>query len=528
MSPGVEVAQIGPFARGARLAGGWQIERLVASEHVALVHLRREGDVVVLALPGRAGPPDPGPFAPGVDLTYRATELAFDAFAEAGRELAARVAAACVGDPRATTDAWLAHAREAHFEAEPSPERAPRGLPVSSAGDWEARARSLVGGSETLALRELLGADALPERRCVLPWVQLELGMHQQYGPCCSDFQAQRARSDAAPLALFQSDVMQAFRAALAGPDHPATCRTSCPKLAGRSEAIDTFVFHGGPAAFVENQIRIARALLDGGEPLDATPLSITFPTTSYCNYDCLMCRFGEEGTLEDELPPAFYEALEPLLPGLHHLTALGGEPLASPVFRRFLAGPALRAHPQVRVSLTTNGSYLTAGELQRLAHVRFASITVSLNAASPETYLAVNRGLRWERIRENLDALRAHRRDTGRVDALVYSMVVLKRNAHELTAFAELARADGADVRFMLPMYDRHGQSILTCRETMERVERELRELARKAWGAGRVDASRRILGEANVLSDRLARGILRPLPDDDGAPPVPLRRRG
>jgi molybdenum cofactor biosynthesis enzyme MoaA len=105
--------------------------------------------------------------------------------------------------------------------------------------------------------------------------------------------------------------------------------------------------------------------------------------------------------------------------------------------------------------------------------------------------------------------------------------MVLLKANAHELTAFAELARADGADVRFMLPMYDRNGQSILTCRDTMERVEAELRAIARQLWAAGRVDGARRMLGEANVLADRLARGILRPLPDDE-PPPIPLRLAG
>jgi molybdenum cofactor biosynthesis enzyme MoaA len=143
---------------------------------------------------------------------------------------------------------------------------------------------------------------------------------------------------------------------------------------------------------------------------------------------------------------------------------------------------------------------------------VRFEHLTISLNAATPETYRVVNRGLPMERVRHNLDALHARRARSGWPRSITYSMVLLRANLPELEAFADLARRDGAGVRFMLPMYDRSSQSFLSDAALVEDVEGRLRAVAA---GLEEGDA-RRAVGEADVLADRLRRGVLRPLPDD------------
>jgi molybdenum cofactor biosynthesis enzyme MoaA len=170
-----------------------------------------------------------------------------------------------------------------------------------------------------------------------------------------------------------------------------------------------------------------------------------------------------------------------------------------------------------VRVALTTNGSYLTPRELERLADVRFEHVTVSLNAASAETYARVNRGLPLARVRENLDALLAGRARDGSPESISYSMVILRENLHEIADFAALAEGDGVGVRFMLPMHDRNGQSFLTDAKLMRDVELRLRDVAARLSERGSERDARRVRGEADVLSLRLARGVLRPLPDDD-----------
>ncbi|MCB9565371.1 MAG: radical SAM protein [Kofleriaceae bacterium] len=444
---------------------------------------------------------------PGADLPQRRDPYA--ALAATGEALARALRAAAPGPDdggvRAAVDA----------AAPPTPR------------SWRDAVDALVDRADaTVRPADWLAPDLLARRPCTLPWTRLELFLDDLHGPCCVDFQRRPAAATGALLARFRSPAMRAFRAALAGDGPPATCRPSCPRLRGRSDALDHLVVRGGPAAFVANQRAVVEAIVAGDVDAAAiTPLELSFAATSFCNYDCLMCRWGVDGTLADERPAAFYDALAPLLPGLARLEVLGGEPLASPVFRDFLAGPTLAAHRHVRVALTTNASYLTPTEQARHADVRFEHLTISLNAATDATYRAVNRGLTWPRIRGHLDALRARRAATGWPRAITYSMVMLRANLHELEAFAALARRDGVGVRFMLPMRDRNDQSFLRDAAAMADVARRLRAIADDLDDRD----ARRARGEAEVLDDRLARGVLRPLPDDgdDVAAPVRLSRR-
>jgi MoaA/NifB/PqqE/SkfB family radical SAM enzyme len=231
----------------------------------------------------------------------------------------------------------------------------------------------------------------------------------------------------------------------------------------------------------------------------------VCLTVTSYCNYDCLMCPHGEEGRLDDQLTPAFYDDLRALLPGVLVLEANGGEPLASPHFRTFLEGLDGRELPQLRVNLITNGSYLGPKQLDRFANVPWGNLTFSLNAASAETYLLVNRGLAYEKVRGHLDDLLA-RRQAGTLRAdVTYSMVILRQNLHEVEAFAELALRDDVVVRYMLPFRDRHGSSILTDRGCMLEALRALQAVAARLLERGRGKEARGVLASARVLLQRL-----------------------
>ena len=95
--------------------------------------------------------------------------------------------------------------------------------------------------------------------------------------------------------------------------------------------------------------------------------------------------------------------------------------------------------------------------------------------------------------------------------------MVLLKSNFHEIRQFAELAWKDSVQVRFMLPMHDRNGQSIMTDKQAMEEAVEGLEAVAQEAWKRGQRHVAREILGEARVVKSRLERGVFRPIPDDD-----------
>jgi molybdenum cofactor biosynthesis enzyme MoaA len=392
--------------------------------------------------------------------------------------------------------------------------------PHASLGeDWAAKARQkLVGHSElSLRLGDLLGQDQLPPWRCALPWTRLELAQGGTVGPCCVEYQALRSPADAEPQELWNGAAMQGFRQAMAQVGRsgglPRTCLATCPVWQGRTEPPADVRLVGGPIEAVDSQIRTVQAMLRGDAQVGGAPLSVCLTVTSFCNYDCLMCPLGEEGVLDDQLTPMFYQALRPMLAGVQVLEVNGGEPMASPHFRSFLEQLDRRDLPQLRVNMISNGSYLGEKQLQKLRHVPWGNLTLSLNAASADAYRLVNRGLDFARIRSNLDALAALRRAGELQTQLTYSLVVLKQNVGEIGRLAEMAAQDGAGVRLMLPFRDRHQSSVLTDRAAMIEALQAMQALTRQLQERGRGREARGVLAQARVLWERLDRGILAPL---------------
>lgn len=100
---------LGPLRTGQALTGGWSIDRIVRRPREARIRLARGSDRVELVLSLDTPPHGSGPFSRGgVDVSYRSTALAFDAFAPAARVLVSRLdAAAGAGGVRAALERWL-------------------------------------------------------------------------------------------------------------------------------------------------------------------------------------------------------------------------------------------------------------------------------------------------------------------------------------------------------------------------------------------------------------------------------------
>ena len=515
------------FPRGADLGGAWRVDSVEVEARRVRVHAVHEGtgDVVVFALEGRAETGRPGPFDVGPQrVSYQVTALPFERFRAAGMSLGARLRQAD-DDPAALVARWISGdsprrlpvLRDGDVPPDaPGDEHGPvRSLPSSP---WADRLRDLLVDRPraVVTLRDALAPEELPPWPCALPWTRFEVN-NRTFGPCCSDYQTRPApyRPGQRLSELWNGPALRSFRRALTGPSPYGPCRASCPTLMGRAEDPGAVRVFGGDEAFVARELAMLEDLFEGREVMRGGPLKVSFTTTTYCNYDCLMCSYGEVGTLADELPAGFYDDLVTLAPGMRLIEALGGEPLASPVFREFLAGFDFGRFPSLRVALITNGSYLTPKELLRYRRVPIDNLTISLNAASPELYLSVNRGLPWPRLREHLDALHRLRREGEMRCSVTYSLVILRANLHELRAFADLARRDGARYRFLLPHNDRNGQSIMASRTAMETAREALDALVAEERARGDVQQVALLVGEAGVLADRLAKGVVRLMPD-------------
>jgi molybdenum cofactor biosynthesis enzyme MoaA len=341
--------------------------------------------------------------------------------------------------------------------------------------------------------------------------------MHENgsYGPCCCNYMRVPAPPfpDGADLdRLWNSGVFRTFRKAMLAGERPRTCRDTCPALAGGTDRLDRMTIKGGPAALVENQIRCIRAMIEGRVEVAHAPTRVNVAATTFCNYDCLMCDCGRKGTLKDQRTPEFYRKLKPWIGGAELIEASGGEPLASPNYRKFVAGMAASDLP-ANLLVTTNGSLLTPAWLATLPRIPFALICISLNAATAGTYLAVNRGATWKTIRRNIDELLRLRRGGRFNGAILYSMVILRRNLHEIRAFAEMAVRDGVNVRYHLPNRDLNGQTIMTDEGSMIRAADALEEAAGLLDAHAMTWSADEVRSRLTVLRNRLAAGIFEPI---------------
>ena len=388
-----------------------------------------------------------------------------------------------------------------------TPKAAPLPDTLAPTIGWANQARVLLTDRprERLALRDILPREEHPRWPCVLPWYRLERNTKGAYGPCCPDYLSVRktVRSGVDPASLWNSKHMQKIRRAMTQGKRPKTCRDWCPVLLGGKHRAGDLIFRGGPAVVVENQIRLVADMLAGATEVRSVPLELCLAVTSHCNYDCIMCRVEGKGT-SDQLDADFYSGLESWLDRVLVFDGSGGEPMASSTFREFLRNTDFEGYPQLRIHLTTNGSYFTPSQLDRYLHVPFSSLTISLNAATAETYLDVNHGLPWARIRENLDAL-LQAKSEGRLScAIRYSMVIIKRNLDEVVPFAELAAQDGVGVRYLLPTKNRKRQSIMKKPELMSEALNALQRVRGMLVATGDQDDIGELDSVMKVLTKR------------------------
>jgi MoaA/NifB/PqqE/SkfB family radical SAM enzyme len=388
---------------------------------------------------------------------------------------------------------------------------------------WQDKARWLLTNrvGRSIELREIVPAEQIPPWPCHLPWTRLEMGDGSPEGPCCSDYQVPETSlvqlrtpaviASESPPSVWNGRRLRAFRREMARGRTDLVCKDNCPMLLGGTYLPKDLELWGGPPVAVENQIRMVEDMMAGADEVRSPPQALCISTTSFCNYNCLMCDCGERGTLDDEKSEAVWNDLTPWLDSLIQIDAKGGEPLASPQFRAFLERTPFEKFPQLGICLTTNGSYLTPRQLEKLSRVNFTSIMVSLNAVEDETYLRVNRGLAFERIRENIAALHRFRATRPRM-ALSYSMVVLRTNLSEVRAFAEMAARDGVDVRYLLPLRNLNDQSIMLHREAMEEAAAALSDVARSLESKAHRAEAGRVWSHVSVLEHRIAAGRFEP----------------
>lgn len=301
---------------------------------------------------------------------------------------------------------------------------------------------------------------------CVMPWKAFY--MDERDGvmsamPCCANWINRdygKIDTGVSLEELWNGAGAQLIRQILTDGREHEICVPDCPWLISGRFSEQALRVIPGPAAFEENQRLNNNEILERKLVLASRPMAIRIIPTLRCNIDCRMCYQDHDAELP--LPPSFIGEVRQLGPYIYDYQLHGGEVLISPHFREWVSPEWFDVNPQMLLSLVTNATSIPKGNRDILDRIRINYITVSINAATRETYRHITGADLFDRVMENIVMLREIGRKHQKRPFEVYlSFVIMRSNYHEVPAFVELANRLDLPFRLLTVVGDRNRESI-------------------------------------------------------------------
>jgi len=190
----------------------------------------------------------------------------------------------------------------------------------------------------------------------------------------------------------------------------------------------------------------------------EVSPVVRNFPRTikldmdRSCNLKCPSCREGiiiEKNSTKIDKQIEMFEQIKqwglanPTRPLIIVPTAIG-EIFASHSGLQFLKSLIDYPHDNLKIRITTNGTLINRNQelLKNIGHL-IDSLSISIDAATPETY-AIVRGGDWTELMLGLEFIKSN--ITNRLN---FSFCIQKNNYEEIEPFADLADKFGATIAY-------------------------------------------------------------------------------
>lgn len=177
------------------------------------------------------------------------------------------------------------------------------------------------------------------------------------------------------------------------------------------------------------------------------------------CNLRCKSCYFSSEGAKKNFIQPMSPEFFKKVADAVFPKTRIlflgcAAEPLVTPSFDRY--ADIIGRHSIPLVCIVTNGQLMDAEVSESMIRNGFHQVIVSIDGSRKETYEALRVGAKFERLMENLKALRdAKARAGSRVPDLRFNFTAMRSNIEEIEGVVDIARDVGAAtlrVRYLTP----------------------------------------------------------------------------
>jgi pyruvate-formate lyase-activating enzyme len=185
---------------------------------------------------------------------------------------------------------------------------------------------------------------------------------------------------------------------------------------------------------------------------LDDVPRMVQLNHDPTCNLACPSCRteiIASKAEEQDTYAQAAERVILPLLErvdGQSYISG-GGEAFASKHYRSILAALNRAGYPGLHLHLITNGLLITAQRWSEYPHLpeMLDVLSVSIDAARPETYERLRRPAKWPVLMSNLEVMSEMRRSRT-IRRLQINFVVQADNYREILDFVALGKRLGVD----------------------------------------------------------------------------------
>lgn len=258
------------------------------------------------------------------------------------------------------------------------------------------------------------------------------------------------------------------------------------------SKSVINYVW--GKTAVVEKN-EIDYPVIDGIESMESAfigPETVHLDITNVCNYNCIACwdrspLIRDRNDLQHEqyiTKSLSYEQVTGFIDDIIELGGVrflkfsgGGEPTMHPRFGDILTYLRMKDR-YLEIDINTNFSRIDDKLLQTIVDQKVDLLTVSLWAASSETYVATHpnqKGETFFKIKDNLKRLKSD--PDNRVTRLFLHNVLMRQNYHEVEAMVQFGVEVGADeVHFaMVDAVPGKTESLLLSEEEHKTVQESL-----------------------------------------------------
>lgn len=288
---------------------------------------------------------------------------------------------------------------------------------------------------------------------CSLPFTKLLVDGDGLASQCCYQLTKLGSVLETPVLEIWNNHISKQVRQTITeGELHPVcTSWNTCPFQSSEKYVYEFDVHQNFEYPnFLEICLPNTHCNIGGENPSDENPA-------------CIMCVRNFDFKRQPPITDLLCEKVKPLMPYLKYLCVLGvAEPFwKDAVFRVFEKLEFSKYKDKITFTTNTNGICFVERTIKRFfQEVEFSDLSISLDAATPETYLKIRRVDGYEMILKNLKIymeLRDTNGGSGRHNIVIYNNINLI-NVHEMTGMVEAAYELGIGKMIMLPTHDQCG----------------------------------------------------------------------